>query len=361
MVVAKYFKSVDTFSCISNPSIIIHASNVNDDYCDCPDGSDEPGTSACSYLLESSSSSRNQILQGNPNTTFALPGYYCKNKGHQPAYISFLSVNDGVCDYELCCDGSDEWARAGGITCENKCKDIGKEWRKHNEQRQKSLGNAARKRKELVIDAAKLRKEVEDRIQTLGTQIEGSIIKVKDLEATLADVEQKERGKVVKSTGKGSKLSVLAGLAKDRIEELRAALTNVREQRDTANTRVIELEALLSTFKEEYNPNFNDEGVKRAVRSWEDYAAREKSSLDNTAEDQDLDEIVKPDEASGVIQWAEFEDDDESDVDVRKCPQKTKFGEQLIDQVKSTKSKDIFPNQSENGLIRSYAIYGLFS
>lgn len=254
---------------------------------------------------------------GDPNVSLSLPGYYCKNNGHQPSYIPSLSVNDGICDYSLCCDGSDEWARVGGVTCENRCKEIGKEWRKHNEQRQKSLGNAAKRRKELVADAAKLRKEVEDRIQTLETEIEGSVIKVKDLEVALAEVEKQERGKVVKSPGKGSKTSVLVGLAKDRIEELRVAAVHVREQRDDAISRVTELETLLSTFKEEYNPNFNDEGVKRAVRSWEDYAAREKSLLDNTEEDRDLDEIVKPDEESGAIQWSEFEADDESDVDVR--------------------------------------------
>lgn len=229
-----------------------------------------------------------------------------------------MSVNDGVCDYSLCCDGSDEWARVGGVICENKCKEIGKEWRKHNEQRQKSLGNAAKRRKELVTDAAKLRKEIEGQIQNLEIEIEGSAIKVKDLEIALAEVEKLERGKVVKSSGKGSKTSVLVGLAKDRIEELRVAVVHLREQRDDAVSRVTELEALLSTFKEEYNPNFNDEGVKRAVRSWEEYAAREKSSLDTAEGDRDLDEMVKADEESGAIQWAEFEEDNDSDVDVRK-------------------------------------------
>lgn len=232
--------------------------------------------------------------------------------------MPFTVVNDGVCDHDLCCDGSDEWAKVGGVKCEDRCKEIGKEWRKQDEIRQKSLSSATKRRKELVVEAARLRKEVEDRVYVLQTQVQGGENKVKALEAELKEAERQERGKVVKKPGVGgSKFSMLAQLAKDRIEELRESLLEVRGQRDTSKSRIAELEGILSTFKEEYNPNFNDEGVKRAVRSWEDYAARDKPAIGDEAHDRDLNEIAKPDTETGAIKWTEWEEPEESDVDVR--------------------------------------------
>jgi hypothetical protein len=54
---ALYDPSKD-FVCLDGTNTVPFAF-VNDDYCDCPDGSDEPGTAAC------------------PNNTF-----YCANVGH---------------------------------------------------------------------------------------------------------------------------------------------------------------------------------------------------------------------------------------------------------------------------------------
>nr|CAG4717052.1 unnamed protein product [Naegleria fowleri] len=101
------------FQCLQSKEMISFDS-VNDNYCDCKDGSDEPGTSACS----------NAVLSFNSDTKF-----YCKNKYFKPQYISHSKVNDGVCD---CCDGSDEnfastFGEASMNVCEDTCKELGKE------------------------------------------------------------------------------------------------------------------------------------------------------------------------------------------------------------------------------------------
>ncbi|KAK1138977.1 hypothetical protein N8T08_001621 [Aspergillus melleus] len=310
---AKFYKDTTTFHCISQPAIQIPFSSVNDDFCDCPDGSDEPGTSACSHL------SRNTVLTvadrpGNSELelTLSLPGFYCKNKGHKPSYVPFQRVNDGICDYEQCCDGSDEWARVGGTKCEDRCKEIGKAWRKKDEQRQKSMTAALKKKRDLLVDAGRQQKEVEDAIKILEAELQGEEIKVKNLEADLERIETEERSKVVKGKKTG-KVNVLAELAKGRVEELRNALGEVRKERDETRSRVKELEEILSKFKVEYNPNFNDEGVKRAVRSWEDYAVRGTSeSLENGARERDLDEIAKPDDDQSGVNWAQWENEDDA-------------------------------------------------
>ncbi|CAG8303213.1 unnamed protein product [Penicillium salamii] len=310
---SKFYQDPTTFTCISNPSIKIPSSAVNDDFCDCPDGSDEPGTAACAHI------SRNSPLTvadrpGNSDldTALGLPGFYCKNKGHRPSYVPFQRINDGVCDYELCCDGSDEWARVGGTKCEDRCKEIGKQWRKQEEKNQKSMTAALRKKKDLLVDAGRQQKEIEVHIAELEAEIQGAEVKEQGLQADLQLAQEQDR-KVVR-TGKGKgKVSALTSLAKGRVEELRNALVDVRRQRDETRDRVKELEDILAKVKVEYNPNFNDEGVKRAVRSYEDYAARDQGTEDlNGDVNRDLDEITKVDGTDSGVNWEHWENEDDS-------------------------------------------------
>lgn len=246
----------------------------------------------------------------------ALPGFYCKNKGHRPSYVGFQRVNDGVCDYEMCCDGSDEWARVGGVKCEDRCKEIGKEWRREEEKRQRAMSAAMKKKKGILVDAGRLQKEVEDHVGRLEVEFEAEEIKVRDLEADLEEVERSEESRAVRGRKKG-RMSVLAELAKGRVEELTNALIEVRMERDETRDRVKELEDTLAALKVEYNPNFNDEGVKRAVRGWEDYAAREaERGGANADRDRALDEIVEGSDESRINwdEWANEQDACESDA-----------------------------------------------
>ncbi|KAI1348529.1 glucosidase II beta subunit-like protein-domain-containing protein [Xylaria sp. FL0043] len=313
---AKFYEIKDTFACLAHPSIVLKASQVNDNTCDCPDGSDEPGTAACAFLDSLSPvQPLPASLSGTTNTTNALPGFWCANKGHIGAYVPFMFVNDGVCDYDLCCDGTEEYGRVGGVKCENRCAEIGKEWRRIEKERTENLERANKKRRTMVKEAKELRRQVEARVSKLEGEIRDLEQKEAELKTKFEEVERSERGKVVRNEGQG-KLGVLAGLAKARVNELREALADVVGERQMLREKVAELEGILSAFKEEYNPNFNDEGVKKAVRAWEDYAAKKAEGIEEALSESDLDEIMKEDSESSGINWDEFEDEGITDTDI---------------------------------------------
>ncbi|PWW80536.1 hypothetical protein C7212DRAFT_274717 [Tuber magnatum] len=280
-----------TFICFTNPHVTIPYESVNDDYCDCPDGSDEPGTSACSHL---------------PHKSLAIRGFYCKNEKHTPAFLPLGRVNDGVCDYEVCCDGSDEWAGVGGVKCENRCREIGKAARKMAVERERLRNEGVRKKKELLDRAKTMRIELEDNVKTTRIKIEALEEKVKWLEVQLKETEENERLKIVKQPKEGSKLGVLVSLARERMQELGSSLEKVRGDRDFARSRLGKAEGILKALKEGYNPNFNDEGVKAAVRAWEEYLAQEGEHSENRAEERDLDSLLGEDE----IDWEGFTEAD---------------------------------------------------
>eukprot|EP00929_Paragymnodinium_shiwhaense_P087508 TRINITY_DN47670_c0_g1_i1.p1 TRINITY_DN47670_c0_g1~~TRINITY_DN47670_c0_g1_i1.p1 ORF type:complete len:550 (-),score=215.06 TRINITY_DN47670_c0_g1_i1:15-1664(-) len=120
---------------------------VNDEYCDCADGSDEPGTGACA---------------GQQDTMF-----YCPNEESLPKYVYASMVNDGVCD---CCDGSDEWRRPDA--CANSCKAEGAELHRTLASREKNLLDGLELRRSLVEKAKKDRGSMQEELESLKKEMQ---------------------------------------------------------------------------------------------------------------------------------------------------------------------------------------------
>ncbi|RWS15369.1 glucosidase 2 subunit beta-like protein 1 [Dinothrombium tinctorium] len=130
------------FTCFDG-SITIPFRFVNDDYCDCGDGSDEPGTSACTDCL-----------------------FHCSNVGHVPMDIPSSRVNDGICD---CCDTSDEYNSTA--QCVNNCLILGEAAREEQRRQQEVFERGAAIRDEFIKEAKNEIAECEMKLQTLRKEI----------------------------------------------------------------------------------------------------------------------------------------------------------------------------------------------
>ena len=84
--------SSDLWSCLDG-SRSIPWSAVNDDYCDCPDGSDEPGMTIPNRLIQT----YNALISHLGTAACRNSTFFCPNIGHVGASISATRVNDGLC------------------------------------------------------------------------------------------------------------------------------------------------------------------------------------------------------------------------------------------------------------------------
>lgn len=151
------------FECLDG-SRLIPFTKVNDDYCDCLDGSDEPGTAAC--------------VNGK---------FYCENAGHKPAYVPSSWVNDGVCD---CCDTSDEYASK--VNCVNNCSELGREARLEQQKAEQLVREGNKLRLELITKGKSIKAEHQWRLTKLRTDYEEAQLTKKEKELLKTRVEERE-------------------------------------------------------------------------------------------------------------------------------------------------------------------------
>ncbi|KAM3719401.1 Glucosidase 2 subunit beta [Dirofilaria immitis] len=138
-----FYATGETFVCVDNSKSIPY-SQVNDDYCDCPDGSDEPGTSAC------------------PNAKF-----HCLNRGFKAEDLPSNRVNDQICD---CCDGSDEWDST--VDCPDICNELGAKYREEMRQKIELAKQGFLKRLEMAATGRQLKAEKLEKLEILRKEMD---------------------------------------------------------------------------------------------------------------------------------------------------------------------------------------------
>lgn len=151
------------FRCLDGSQTIPFA-HINDDYCDCVDGSDEPGTSAC------------------PNGFF-----YCPNDGYKPSVIPSSRVNDAICD---CCDGSDEYS--GRTQCPSDCLRLGELLRLERERVEKMKLEGHRVYLEYVQRGQDAKISKQARLEELTKERDQVDMERAELEKRKTEVEQPE-------------------------------------------------------------------------------------------------------------------------------------------------------------------------
>lgn len=221
--------------CLNDSSIIIPLDRINDNYCDCPDGSDEPGTSACS------------------NSKF-----FCENIGFTSHYLPSFKVDDGICDYDLCCDGSDE---EPGM-CENRCEIMRKEYENYVIEHNKKINEGLFIKNKLVEKANTIRSSLENSIENYQSEIKKTEKEIEELEIERQKIDENEELIIDNFNIIESDLNSLNDNLISSFENLQNYISKLEL-----------LENILKTMTEEYNHNFNDPAVKQAAQEYLNFAA----------------------------------------------------------------------------------------
>ncbi|KAJ9168762.1 hypothetical protein P3X46_020252 [Hevea brasiliensis] len=167
---------------------------LNDDFCDCLDGTDEPGTSAC------------------PEGKF-----YCRNSGHIPVLLFSSRVNDGICD---CCDGSDEYD--GQVSCRNTCWEAGKVARDKLRKKIATYKEGVVLRKQEVEQAKLAITKDEAELSKLIDEeniLKGLVQQLKERKEQIEKAEEKERLQKEKEENGKNQAEEKASREKGKVEE----------------------------------------------------------------------------------------------------------------------------------------------
>ncbi|KAJ7992510.1 hypothetical protein DPEC_G00279420 [Dallia pectoralis] len=160
----QFYEENKPFTCLDG-SRTIPFDRVNDDYCDCKDGSDEPGTAAC------------------PNGSF-----HCTNAGFRPFFIPSSRINDGICD---CCDTTDEYN--SGAACQNTCRELGRKEKESLQKMAEVTKEGFLLKQQLIHEAKRGQEEKQVKLTEFQNSKKGLEEKIEGLRTVKETAEEPEK------------------------------------------------------------------------------------------------------------------------------------------------------------------------
>lgn len=255
----KYYKASSDWIKCKDGSKKFSKTQLNDDFCDCPDGTDEPGTSAC-----------------------PLGKFYCRNSGHTPRFLYSSRVNDAICD---CCDGSDEYD--GKVKCPNTCWEAGK------------------------VARDKLKKKI-------ATYQEGVTLRKQDVEQAKLSLA-KDEAELLKLKDEEKILKVLVEQLKERKDEIEKAEEKERLRKEIEEKERKEAEEKANQEKSKTEQEANqgtseaEEKTNNEEKPIESMHVDDIGTVDDSSADQDV--ATDNDESEAEVEYSDDSGNEGSHVD----------------------------------------------
>ncbi|XP_072984490.1 glucosidase 2 subunit beta isoform X2 [Typha latifolia] len=241
---------------------------LNDEFCDCPDGTDEPGTSAC------------------PEGKF-----YCLNVGHVPMTIFSSRVNDGICD---CCDGSDEYDSK--INCQNTCWEAGKAARERLKKKIATYQDGVVIRNQEIEKAKQAFSKDEEELSKLKNDekiLKGLVEQLREHKERIEKAEQEEQLKKEKEEKRLKEEAERQAIEEKKVtqDSQLGSTSDTHERLSEDHSQEMENEHKTEVEDE---IDYHAETESTATEDETDYHAETEGTATEKPLAEDLDEFTKP-------------------------------------------------------------------
>lgn len=285
---AKY--SAATFRCFDGSGGSLPPSAINDDFCDCVDGSDEPGTGACAGQES--------------------PLFFCLNAGSTARQLYASRVGDGICD---CCDGSDEASlaerRGQAVACTDVCVEHGKleaeKLQKRSEMVQKGVAKQHATSQAAILERANMR-WTKARLEKKLPGLEAKYEEAKKRAAAIRQAELREKEesleKAAEEPAKPEDVPPVAeeaAPADDAADEVKPPVSEYAKWMDGAEATLSEGEAAADAS--------GDDAQVSEYAKWMDGAESALAGEKEDVETEDVAESFNADDEEDVLDDDDYE------------------------------------------------------